>query len=294
MSSLAAEGRIGEGLLQMLSYSHMYIYIYTSYVSLRQSKMTMDNSRFKDDIPNWNRICTGFSIATFVYILYSMNFHDPCRFMQLVEAVVRSWKRLAKLWNKGFPSTPGAACSVSIVEVAPWAWMHLQVDICALENSGLPGGMLIFTLTWACFMLRRKSGSKPRLGPFERRCPNWLSNRSIAWSHLYPMYPIFLLLHCNSFLLQATRASSSSAAYRNLMHSAGCRQETWIHISSMLGLCWAHVGPFWVQVLATADFTTLSEMWKKHESRTKTPPPPRPPKLKLNSYCNCFGIMRAN
>lgn len=144
--------------------------------------MTMDNSRFKDDIPNLYRICTGFSIATFVYILYSTIHVDLCNLWKPLSGAERGWQSSETRAFLQLQVQHAAWVSLRLHLESPWAWC----DICALENSGLPGGMLIFTLTWACFMLRRKSGTKPRLGPFERRCPNWLSNRSIAWSHLYP------------------------------------------------------------------------------------------------------------
>ena len=75
----------------------------------------------------------------------------------------------------------------------------------------------------------------------------------------------------------------------------------WAYVGAswaMLGLCWAHVGPMlgpsWAMLspsLATEPISRPSQKrGKTYDSRAKMPPP----KLKLNSYCNCLRIMRAN
>ena len=69
------------------------------------------------------------------------------------------------------------------------------------------------------------------------------------------------------------------------------------HVEPMLGPCWPMLGPSWAMLgpsLATEPISRPSQKrGKTHDSRAKMPPPPSP-KLKLNSYCNCLPIMRAN
>ena len=73
----------------------------------------------------------------------------------------------------------------------------------ALDNSGFPGGMLIFTLTWACFMLRRKSGTKPRLDFRKISKLTTVSENRITYGPncASSIGSIGLYLHCSPFLL---------------------------------------------------------------------------------------------
>ena len=72
----------------------------------------------------------------------------------------------------------------------------------------------------------------------------------------------------------------------------------WAHVGPMLGLCWAHLGRMLGHVERKfgnlAEFRPLKKKTWKNTVRRILEQKCSSPKLKVNSCCNCFRIMRAN